>query len=168
MRRLSTIAAVAGITVVLGAPVAGATGGNDGWVPYRTQPFDAVGRCSFTVHADIVQDEEEVRTDATFPDGSPRIQEFRGPLVIRLTNTANGKSAVRDVSGYGRVVNMQNGGAIWYFGQGVAIGIPIGNKAYPAGYYVVHGRSWYTIRPDGTRDIKDRHADVENMCRTLA
>jgi hypothetical protein len=168
MRRLSTIGAVAGMTVVLAAPAAGATGGKGGWMPYRTQPFDAVDRCSFTVHADIVQDEEGVRTDATFPDGSPRIQEFRGPLVIRFTSTSNGRSAVRDVSGYGRVENKRNGGSVWYFAEGVAIGIPIGNKAYPSGEYIVHGRSWYTIQPDGTRRIWDRHADVENLCRTLA
>jgi hypothetical protein len=168
MRRLSTIVFVAGITVVLAAPAAGAAGGKGGWVPYRTQPFDAVGRCSFTVHGDIVQDEEEVRTDATFPDGSPRIQEFRGPLVIRFTNTSNGESAVRDVSGYGRLESKENGGSAWYFDGGAAIGVPIGNTAYPSGEYIVHGRFRYTVAPDGTRDFPHLHADVENLCQTLA
>jgi hypothetical protein len=42
------------------------------------------------------------------------------------------------------------------------------HPAYPPGEYIVHGRSWYTIQPDGTRRIWDRHADVENLCRTLA
>lgn len=167
MRRVSTIAAVTGITVTLIAPAAGAAG-RDGWKPFRTQPFDSVGRCSFTVHGDIVKDEEEIRTDATFPDGSPRIQGFRGPLVIRFTNTSNGRSAVRDVSGYGRLRVLGDGGSVWFFDGGASIGVPIGNTAFPAGSYVVHGRFRLTIRPDGTRDLPHLHAHVENLCDTLA
>jgi hypothetical protein len=169
MRRVSTtIAVIAGITLI--APAAGAATehGNDGWEPYRTQPFDSAGRCSFTVHGDIVRDEEEVRTVATFPDGTPRIQEFRGPLVIRFTNTGNGASAVRDVSGYGRLRKKKDGGSVWYFDGGASVGIPIGNKAYPAGSYILHGRFRLTIAPDGTRDLPHLHADVENLCATLA
>ncbi|WP_433177651.1 hypothetical protein [Actinoallomurus sp. CA-150999] len=164
MKKVSVIAAIAGSTVVLGAPAARASD----WQPYRTQPFTTSGVCPFTVHGDIVQDEEEVRTDATFPDGTPRIQEFRGPLVIRFTNTANGKSAVRDVSGYGRLHKFADGGSAWFFDGGASVRVYIGNKAYPAGWYIVHGRFRLTIAPDNTRDFPHLHADIENLCKTLA
>ena len=61
MRRVSTITVIAGMAIGLTVPAAGAATrhGRDGWEPYRTQPFDSVGRCSFTVHGDIVRDEEE-------------------------------------------------------------------------------------------------------------
>jgi hypothetical protein len=170
MRRVSTITVIAGMAIGLTVPAAGAaTGhGKNGWEPFRTQPFDSVGRCSFTVHGDIVRDEEEVRTLATFPDGTPRVQEFRGPLVIRFTNTSTGASVVRDVSGYGRLRRTQDGGSVWYFDGGASVGVPIGNTAFPAGSYVIHGRFRLVIRPDGTRELPHLHADVENLCQTLA
>jgi hypothetical protein len=167
MRRVSTILAIAGTTMALVAPAARATD-NSQWVPYRGAPFTTPGVCSFTVHGDIVQDEEEARTLAAFPDGSPRIQEFRGPLVIRFTNTGNGKSAVRDVSGYARVRHLEKGGSIWYFDGGLSVRVYIGNRGYPAGWYILQGTGWLTIAPDNTRDFPHLHADVENLCETLA
>jgi hypothetical protein len=86
----------------------------------------------------------------------------------RFTNTSNGRSAVRDVSGYGRLRKLSNGGSVWFFDGGASIGVPIGNTAFPAGSYIVHGRFRLTIRPDGTRDLPHLHADVENLCDTLA
>lgn len=171
MRRVSIIVAIASSTALaaLAGPGAGAAANNDhGWVPFRSAPFTTSGVCPFTVHGDIVQDEEEVRTDATFPDGSPRVQEFRGPLVIRFTNTANGTSAVRDVSGYGRLRNLEKGGSVWYFDGGFSVRVFMGNRAYPAGWYILQGKGLLTIAPDNTRDFPVLHADVEDLCRTLA
>jgi hypothetical protein len=170
MRRVSTIAAVTGIAVTLLAPAAGAadTTGKGGWEPYRTQPFDSPNNCSFAIHGDIVKDEEEVRTDATYPDGSPKIQEYRGPLVIRFTNTGNGRSVVRDVSGYARLHFGRDGGSVWHFDGGGSVGVPIGNTAYPAGSYILHGRFVLTIGPGNTRDLRHVRATVENLCTTLA
>ncbi|HEU5156996.1 MAG TPA: hypothetical protein VFU43_08370 [Streptosporangiaceae bacterium] len=170
MRRVSIIASLASAAAALttlAVPAAQAANAA-GWVPFRTQPFTTSGVCPFTVHGDIVRDEEEVRTDATFPDGSPRIQEFRGPLVIRFSNTATGRSAVRDVSGYGRLHNLATGGSVWYFDGGFSVRVFIGNRAYPAGWYILHGRGRLTIAPDNTRDFSHLRADVENLCDTLA
>jgi hypothetical protein len=167
MRRVSTIVAVTGVTVALIAPAAGAAT-TTGWQPYRTKPFDATNDCSFTIHGDIVKDQEEVRTDATYPDGSPKVQEYRGPLVIRFTNTSNGRSVVRDVSGYAALYFKQDGGSIWYFDGGGSIGVPIGNKAYPSGSYILQGTFVLTLAADGTRDLHPVQATVENLCTTLA
>ena len=167
MRRVSTIAAVTGISVALIAPAAGAAGEN-GWQPYRTQPFDSSDVCSFTVHGDIVKDEEETRIDAAYPDGSAKVQEFRGPLVIRFTNTGTGASVVRDVSGYALIHFRQDGGSTWFFNGGGSIGVHAGNRATPAGSYIVQGTFVVTFAPDGTRDIHLVHARSENLCTTLA
>jgi hypothetical protein len=177
MRRVSTIAAAAGITAALIAPLAGMTGtavaadrsaGTGGWQPYRTQPFDSTDVCSFTIHGDIVKDEEETRIDATFPDGSAKLQQFRGPLVIRFTNTSSGKSVVRDVSGDALIHFRQDGGSTWFFNGGGSIGVHTGNTATPAGSYIVHGTFVVTFAADGTRDIHLLHATSENLCTTLA
>lgn len=171
MRRVSIIAAVTGISVTLIAPAAGAAGGSatrPQWQPYRTAPFDSTDVCSFTIHGDIVKDEEEVRTDATYPDGSPKVQEYRGPLVIRFTNTSTGASVVRDVSGYALLHFRQDGGSTWFFKGGGSLGVHAGNTATPPGSYILQGTFVFTIAADGTREIRPLHASVENLCTTLA
>jgi hypothetical protein len=169
MRRVFTIATVAGISTVVLAPAAVATNGH-GWQPYRTQPFTTPGVCAFTMQGDIVRDEEEVRTDATFPDGSPRIQMFRGPLIIRFTNLSNGRSVVRELSSTGRMEYRPDGTTMLYsYGDGAtSVRIFIGNATTPAGWYIPYGRFRLTIHPDGTRDLMPIHSEVENLCRTLA
>jgi hypothetical protein len=166
MRRVFTIAAVTGIAATLYVPAAGATA--TGWTPYRTKPFDQTDVCPFPIHGDVVRDEEEVRTDTTYPDGSPRKEEFRGPLVLRLTNTATGRSVVRDVSGYAVLRFAPHGGSTWSFDGGASIGVHAGNRATPPGSYIVHGRFTLRIAADGTRDLRARHASVEDLCTTLA
>lgn len=166
MQRVFIIAAVAGVATALAVPAAEAS--DHGWQPYRTQPFTTSGVCPFTVRGDIVRDEEEVRTVTSYPDGTPRIQEFRGPLVIRFTDTANGRSVVRDLSGHGRVRHRKDGGSVWHGDGGFSVRIFIGNRAYPAGWYILHGRFTLIIEPDNTRDLRTVHGEIEDLCQTLA
>ena len=172
MRRVFTIAAVAGAVLALGAPAASAAAspsGSSGWHPSPTAPFVQTDSCAFAIRGEAVRDEEETRVDSTLPDGSPRIQEFRGPLVMRFTNTSNGRSVVRDVTGYGRLHFFTSGASNGYFDGGVSFHIPIGNRGYPAGFYVLHGRVRAMIAADGTRTFGSlRHATIENLCQTLA
>lgn len=167
MRRILSIAGVVGgaaAVIALCAPGASAAD----WQPYRTSPADYTGTCSFPVHAEAVTDEEETRIDAVLPDGSPRIQEFRGPLTMRFTNTSTGASVVRDLSGYGRLHFFADGGSTGYFDGGVSVHFPIGNRAYPAGLYVLHGRVRVRIAPDNDRSFGSlRHATIENLCTAL-
>lgn len=165
MRRVFTIAAIAGTVLALAAPAASA----GDWQPYRTRPFVITDSCPFPIRGDAVTDGEETRIDSTLPDGSPRVQEFRGPLIMRFTNTATGTSVVRDVSGYGRLHFFADGASTGYFDGGVSFHIPIGNPGYPAGFYVLHGRVRATIAADGTRDFGSlNHATIEDLCTTLA
>lgn len=172
MRRVSIITAAAGIGIAMFAPAADAAVGNAAtpqWAPYRTQPFDSTDVCSsFTIHGDIVKDEEEMRTDATYADGSPKVEEFRGPLVIKFTNTSNGRSVVRDVSGYALLHFGQDGSSTWFFNGGGSLGIHLGNKTTAPGSYIVKGQFVFQIAADGTRTIRRIHASMENLCTTLA
>lgn len=166
MRRVFTIGAVAGAVLALCAPAASAAD----WQPYRTTPSVRSDTCPFGVRSEAVTDEEETRIDAALPDGSPAVQEFRGPLTMRFTNTSTGKSVVRDVSGYGRIHFFADGSSKGYFPEAVSVRFPIGNRSYPTGYYVVHGLVRVAIAADGDRRFVGgtRHATLEDLCTTLA
>jgi hypothetical protein len=88
--------------------------------------------------------------------------------VIRFTNIDNGKAAVRDVSGDARVHKFADGGSVWHFDGGLSVRVAIGNRAFPTGWYILHGKGVLTVAPDNTRDLRHLHAGIEDLCRTLA
>ncbi|HEY3683383.1 MAG TPA: hypothetical protein VGL93_10105 [Streptosporangiaceae bacterium] len=168
MRRVLTISAIAGTVVALCAPGASAAPAS-GWQPVRTPPFVRTGTCPFPVAGASVTDEEEARVDAVLPDGSPRVEEFRGPLTMRFTNQATGRSVVRDLSGYGRIRFSADGASTGFFPDNVGLHVPVGTPGHAPGEFVVHGGARMTIAADGTREIRTfPHATIEDLCRTLA
>jgi hypothetical protein len=50
--------------------------------------------------------------------------------------------------------------------EDVRAGAP--DRAYPPGWYVVHGRFRLTVAPDGTRDFPRPRTRTENLCATPA
>ncbi|MGH3374567.1 MAG: hypothetical protein ACRDP6_07500 [Actinoallomurus sp.] len=167
MRRTSTIAAVAASAVGLLAPAAGAAGRGD-WKPAPTQPFAISGVCSFTMKGEIVRDKTLVRTDSTYPDGSPQVQEGRGPLVVRFINASTGRSAVRDLSGYALIRYFEDGGREYHFAGGGSVPVRVDSPGFPQGWYILHGRFTVLGGGDGKRYFSDVHATVEDLCKTLA
>jgi hypothetical protein len=141
-----------------------------GWLPYRTAPWtDAPGSvCVFGVTAAIVEDQEQVRTLATYPDGSPQLQEFRGPLVIRYTNTSSGAWVVRDLSGYAWFHYDTGGGLEALVASHIAVTVHVGNTRFPAGEWVISGRSEVTVDSAGAISVRLIHATAENLCTTLS
>jgi len=141
-----------------------------GWVPTSTPPFlnPAGSICPFEVKGDILRDEERMRTLATFPDGSPSVQDFDGPLVIRFTNTANGRSAVRDATGRVRAYYLPDGTKIWQIHGGAAIPVRQGNTGFSPGDYLVHGDFVLVIHADHTKELPVRLGRTEDICQTLA
>lgn len=141
------------------------------WQPFREQPFtNAAGTvCPFAVHGDIVKDHELVRTLQTNPDGSPREQEFVGPLIIRFTNLSTGASAVRNLTGTGFFITDPDG-TIHGNGRGhIALGISIAsNPPERAGEWVLTGRFDFVLGADGTRTFHVQGGTQENLCDTLA
>jgi hypothetical protein len=140
------------------------------WQPYRSSPFtDAPGDpCPFGVSAVPVRDEEQFRTLASYPNGDPKVQEFRGPLYYRYTNQSTGKSVVRDLSGYAFFRYGQDGTFDGLFLNNGGITVHQGNHGYPAGEWVFHGQFLVTDDGSGSRHIDTFHASAENLCHTLA
>jgi hypothetical protein len=174
MRRfVKGLAACGAALVVAMTPTAAAwadPGGNSGWVPLQTPPFNlAAGEvCSFELQGDIVYDHEFTRVVETFPDGSPKVQEFQGALGVHFTNVDTGESTQRDVSGTLRATFHEEGGVDFQFqGNGLAA-IPAGNPTYPPGVYVVSGSVLFVVHADGSREFTTVNGTLENMCQTLA
>jgi hypothetical protein len=140
------------------------------WKPYRTQPWnDAPGKvCAFGVNATIVRDREQYRTLSSYPDGSPQVQEFRGPLFVRYTNTSTGKSVVGNLSGYGWFYYPAGGGYDAFAPSHIGVTVPVGNPGFPSGEWIVSGQSLLIVGSTGAINIVLIHATAENICRTLS
>lgn len=140
------------------------------WQSYRTAPWtDAPGAvCTFGVSTSIVEDQEQQRVLATYPDGDPKLQEFRGPLVIRYTNTSSGASVVRDLSGYAWFHYGADGSIVAFIASHIGLTVPVGNAGWPAGEWVISGQSVATVSSAGAINVKLLHATAENLCQTLS
>lgn len=161
-------AAMVAVSAVPAAASGSGTGG--GWEPTSTPPFviPAGDVCSFEVKGDIVRDRERMRTPATYPDGSPKVQDFEGVLVIRYTNTGNHKSVVRDATGSIRVYYLEDGTRISQLRGHNALPIKASNVGFPGGDYITHGDFVVIRHPDGSREVPVRLGTMENLCETLA
>jgi hypothetical protein len=160
------------LVTALGVPTAAsaATASTVPWQPYRTAPWtDAPGAvCSFGVAATIVYDQEQYRTLARYPNGDPRLQEFRGPLFIRYTNTSTGDSVVRDLSGYAWFHYGLDSGLDAFIASHIGVTVHVGNTGFPAGEWIMSGRSEVTVSGTGTINVQLIHATAENLCLTLS
>jgi hypothetical protein len=176
--RILTAAAVLTAAALVGATAAPAaaatappTGAHiDGWQRVVTQPFTspAGDLCPFELHSEPLVDQVYVRTTATFPDGSPQRQQYAGPLVVRLTNTATGAAIVRNLSGAAVVTYAADGSYDFRILGPAAVGF----RAYrgdnlPTGFYVLRGVHVVHFAADGTRTLTVDRGGEENTCVTL-
>ena len=142
-----------------------------GWSPYRTPPFElAAGlRCPFALSGTPVRDRERIRTLATFSDGTPRIQEIVGPLVVRYTNVDSGRSVRRNLTGRALVTYGANGSFVVTLEQGhFAVGLSATDPGGP-GFFILTGRGFrLAVAADGSRFLSLGAGRVENLCTTLA
>lgn len=172
MRLSAIVGGVALLVGTLSVPATASAASNSGaaWQPYRTAPWtDAPGAvCAFGVAATIVTDQEQFRTLASYPNGNARLQEFRGPLVIRYTNQATGDSVVRDLSGYGWFHYGSDGSIDAFIASHIGVTVDVGNSGFPAGEWVITGRSEVTVSSAGDINVRLITATAENLCQTLA
>jgi hypothetical protein len=147
-----------------------ATAGSIPWKRYRTKPWhDAPGKvCAFGVSVTIVRDREQYRTLASYPGGKPKVQEFRGPLFVRYTNTTTHESVAGNLSGYGWFYYRAGGGLDAYVASHIGLTVPVGNRGFPAGEWIVSGQSLVTINNKGAINVVLIHATTENICRALS
>ena len=171
MRRvtMAVAAAASGALLAVSATAASAADGA-GWRPTHTDPFEfaAGALCPFGLKGDILYDHEFTRVTATFPDGSPKIEEFTGPLGIRFTNEATGKSVDRDITGFTRLLHSPDGAREFdMWGNNVAPVYPGTDKTFPVGDYVTHGYFVFVVHADKSREYIVRHGTSEDICKTL-
>lgn len=139
-----------------------------GWHRYHAQSFTTAAGdlCPFKLHSEVLFDREYVRTTRTYADGSPRTQEFAGPLVVRIVNRESGRAVQRDLSGRA-VVNYQRDGGFDFRIQGpAAVGFHPGDSLRP-GYYVLRGEHVVHFAANGTRTLTVDRGTEENLCKTL-
>ena len=170
MRVVKALVMAAAIVAVTAGSATASASSSGGWEPTSTPPFviPAGDVCSFEVKGDIVRDRERMRTPATYPDGSPKVQDFAGVLVIRYTNTSNHRSVVRDATGTIRVYYLPDGTRISQLHGHNALPIRASNVGFPGGDYITHGDFVVIRHPDGNREVPVRLGTMENLCETLA
>ena len=145
------------------------------WVRYHQEDVTvAAGKgCDFEVFEKVIRDGEYYRDVATYADGTPRIQQWKGPLRMRYSNTETGKSVDVNLDGRATITYRPDGGiesltianGAGHFGST----IPDGSNL-PRGVYRFGGK-WTTLKinPDGTRRVDlGPKGTAENLCSVLA
>ena len=165
--RLGAIAAVcAGLSVVPAVASAASP-----WMPFRAADFSlpAGSRCPFALSGHVLEDQERIRTLATFPDGSPSRQRVKGPLGVRYTNDDSGASVVRDLTGDAFIDTRNDRSFTFTLKHGhLAVGLGAGDPGGPA-FLVLTGRGFTVdFAADGRRTVTPGRGSVENICQTLA
>lgn len=175
-RRALALAATGACLLLPATPAAAGTSATDGtaagaaggWHRFHAQPFStpAGALCPFPLSSHVLFDREYVRTTRTWPDGSPRTQEYAGPLVVRVTNTSAGRSVRRDLSGRAVVQHARDGSSTYVLQGPVAVGFHPGDSL-PPGYVVLRGEHTVRFAADGTRTVTVDRGTEENLCETL-
>jgi hypothetical protein len=172
MRTVKTFFLAAAVVAVTAVPAAASASGpaGGGWEPTSTSPFviPAGEVCPFEVKGDIIRDREWMRTPASYPDGSPKVQDFAGVLVIRYTNTSNHRTVIRDATGTIRVYYLPDGTRISQLHGHNAVPVKATNVGFPGGDYITHGDFVVIRHPDGNREVPVQLGTMENLCETLA
>jgi hypothetical protein len=141
------------------------------WEPYRSQPFTSpAGQlCDFTLAADPIADEEQVATVERYPDGSPKIEAYKGRLVVRYTNLETGASTDKNLSGYAVVQYFEDGANTMYMWGPVGVGFRETDR-YPRGMYVFDGFHAVHTRADPADRDREVLADAgteHDICTDL-
>lgn len=170
LRHMAAVPAMLAATVLAVPTGASAASHTIPWHRFRTAPWhDVPGKvCTFGVSAKPVRDGEQTRVLARYPNGKPEVQEFRGPLYVRYTNTHTGKSVTRNLSGYGWFFYKRSGAVRFFAPSHFGYTVYVGNKGFPAGEWVINGQAWARVSSTGDVHIQLLHATAENLCRTLS
>jgi hypothetical protein len=167
---MAAASAAAGMLLAVAATAASAAEGT-GWRPTHTDPFEfaAGALCPFGLKGDILYDRELTRVTASYPDGSPKVEEFTGPLGIRFHNEANGKFVDRDITGFTRLLHQEDGSRVFsMWGDNVAPVYPGTDRNFPVGDYVTHGYFVFVVHADKSREYTVQQGASEDVCKTLA
>lgn len=166
---LAFVASAIALMLGVGATAADSAGRNPGgWTRYHAQSFTTApgDLCDFRLRSTVRFDREYVRTTDFFPNGDPKLQQYSGPLVVRLTNLETDAKIQRDLSGRG-VVSYRAEGSYDFRTQGpAAIGFHDGDSLDP-GYYLLRGIHVVRFNADGSRELILDHGTEHDLCDDL-
>ncbi|MER5735984.1 hypothetical protein ABT117_09940 [Streptomyces sp. NPDC002262] len=167
MRRSALVLAVCG---VLAAPLVTAAPASAAVAPGPWEPapspswsYPAGARCDVAVHGGPVVDEVVRRTLATYEDGT-RVVEYKGTLVVRVTNSATGASHDADASGRAVVVVRPDRSQSWYVTGPILAGFGEGGGNVVRGLYTVDGTYTLEVSATGYKTLGLLHGSVEPLC----
>ena len=144
-------------------------GGTGGWEPAPTPPSDlpAGARCDFPIHTEPVVDEVVGRVLDSHPDGSPHLVLYKGPLIMRITNTDTGAWYDADAGGTALVEYRGDGSQFWSVVGPVLVGIGEDAGNLPRGEYLMDGIYTLEFAADGHRSVHFVHGGAEDLCAHL-
>lgn len=166
------IALAAAVTIAgLSSAAAGATPANP-WHRYHQADFKvpAGGGCSFAVRGHVVYDREYVRVLSRFDNGKPRVELFRGPLVIQYTNLSTGTKVIRNQAGVGVEKFTRGGGfvSIKVISGHFGATLPKGSDPSQGIYYAGGQGTALFANGDGTYTLHlGPHGTAQNLCPIL-
>ncbi|GCD97137.1 hypothetical protein [Embleya hyalina] len=141
------------------------------WEPAPpTPPFDypAGARCDFPVHAEAILDEVVQRVLETHPDGSPKRVAYKGPLVMRVTDTAGGAHFDADAGGSAVVEYRLDGSQRWLVLGPVLTTFRANGGTLPRGVYTIDGAYILDITADRTKTLTMLHGGTDDICARVA
>ncbi len=141
------------------------------WSPLTTSNFELPAgiRCDFTLRGEVLEGKEQIRTLETFADGSPRVQEIVGQLVVRYTNVETGESVDRNLTGTAYIVFEPDGSfTLSLVGGHMAVGFSATDPEGPS-FLIFRGAGHEVhFATDGSRTVTFGKGTVEDICQTLA
>ncbi|MFI1585923.1 hypothetical protein [Embleya sp. NPDC020630] len=141
------------------------------WEPAPpTPPFDypAGARCDFPVHAEAILDEVVQRVLETHPDGTPKRVAYKGPLVMRVTNTDTGTHFDADAGGSAVVDYRLDGSQRWLALGPVLTTFRANGGNMPRGVYTIDGVYILDITADRTKTLTMLHGGTDDICARVA
>ena len=141
------------------------------WSPLTTSDFElpAGTRCDFTLRGEVLKAKERIRTQETYPDGSPRVQKIVGQLVVRYTNVETSGSVDRNLTGTALVIIEPDGSfTLSLVGGHMAVGFGPGDE--PSSSFLIFTGAGHEVffAADGARTASFGNGPIEDICQTLA
>ncbi|SNY68735.1 hypothetical protein [Paractinoplanes atraurantiacus] len=113
-------------------------------------------------------DEVVTKVLRRYPDGTVQWDAYKGALVVRVTNSENGRSYDADVSGSAVVEHAVDGDETWNVVGPVLLGVRDGGGNIPRGLWVIDGVYRLAISADGYRTVTMVHGRRYNVCDRLS
>ncbi|RZU72054.1 hypothetical protein EV384_0395 [Micromonospora kangleipakensis] len=168
--RMSVAVASAVASFVAAVPSSASAASDDiapgAWEPAPQAAFElpAGARCDFAVRVEPIVDEVRKLTLATYEDGSPKRELYRGALIDRVTNLETGATSTADASGSALVDYRTDGSMTWYVTGPVLLGFRENAGSLPKGLWIVDGQFVVEFSPTYEKTITMVHGTTHNVC----